>query len=75
MAKGITVTEGIVKERATPHRSCVHTMNGRNRIPKTCMHNFECWHCPFDQWIGAMEETLAAEQSARAEIVSLAMAA
>jgi hypothetical protein len=75
MAKGMTRTEEIGKERMTPHRSCVLTMNGRTGIPKTCMHNFECWHCPFDQWIGSMEETLAAEQSAKAEIVSLARAA
>jgi hypothetical protein len=25
------------------------------RIPKICIHDYECRHCAFDQWIEEME--------------------
>jgi hypothetical protein len=48
------------KERAglgiqSPGRSCVRTETGVTRIPKVCIHGFECSHCAFDQWIEEME--------------------
>ena len=44
---------------------CLHLLNGRTVIPKTCIHNYECWKCAFDQWLEEIE----------AEIVVLADAA
>jgi hypothetical protein len=39
-----------------PGRSCVRAEKGLTRIPKICIHGYECWHCAFDQWIEEMEE-------------------
>ncbi|MFC1821423.1 hypothetical protein ACFL9T_01870 [Thermodesulfobacteriota bacterium] len=38
-------------------RSCIHGEEGHTGIPKLCIHNDECWHCPFDQWLGEVEES------------------
>ena len=35
---------------------CVHTETGRTRINKTCLRNYECWHCAFDQWLDETEK-------------------
>ena len=34
--------------------ACVHVENDAVKIAKTCIWNYECWHCAFDQWL---EET------------------
>ena len=34
---------------------CVHTETGRTRIHKTCLRNYECGHCAFDQWLDETE--------------------
>jgi len=38
-------------------KPCVHVLSGRVDGPKTCMVNFECYHCAFDQWLDYMDET------------------
>ena len=38
-----------------PGCSCVRAETGLARIPKVCIHGFECSHCAFDQWIEEME--------------------
>jgi hypothetical protein len=35
---------------------CIHTKTGRTRINKTCLRNYECWHCAFDQWLDETEK-------------------
>jgi hypothetical protein len=34
---------------------CLHMEMGRTEIPKTCIHNYECQHCSFDQWLERFE--------------------
>ena len=38
---------------------CRHMLSGRTLIPKTCIHNYECEKCAFDQWL---EETETQER-------------
>ena len=38
-----------------PGYLCIHFINGRTVIPKTCIHNYECWKCAFDQWLEEIE--------------------
>ena len=38
-----------------PGRSCVRAEQGLTRIPKICIHDYECRHCAFDQWLEEME--------------------
>jgi hypothetical protein len=40
----------------SPGRSCVRAETGLTRIPKICIHGYECWHCPFSQWLEEMEK-------------------
>jgi len=45
------------------YRSCRHLISGRTAIPKTCIYNYECHTCAFDQWLDeldAHQEPLAA---------------
>lgn len=30
---------------------CRHTLTGRTDAPKTCILNYECFHCDYDQWL------------------------
>jgi len=47
-------TRKTVREVSSP--MCFHSRNGRAPITKACIYNYECWHCPFDQWIEAVED-------------------
>lgn len=38
-----------------PGRFCVRAETGLARIPKICIHDYECRHCAFDQWMEEME--------------------
>jgi hypothetical protein len=38
-----------------PGRSCVRAETDLTRIPKICIHDYECRHCAFDQWMEEME--------------------
>lgn len=42
-----------------PGRSCVRVETGLTRIPKICIHGYECWHCAFSQWLEEMEKSQA----------------
>ena len=51
-----------MKREATKHRAkfnppwtCLHVLNGRVQGPKKCVYNYECYHCPFDQWLDWMD--------------------
>ncbi|MCP4681036.1 MAG: hypothetical protein GY864_01720 [Desulfobacterales bacterium] len=56
MKKKMTKLEGRRPGPKDPNRSCVHVKNGGTGIPKTCIRNFECGHCAFDQWLEVVEE-------------------
>jgi hypothetical protein len=48
----------------TRTRYCLRVESGYPEIPKMCILNHECYHCAFDQWMDAMEDseiTLLAE--------------
>jgi len=36
---------------------CVHVQSGRVDGPKSCIFNYECSHCAFDQWLDYMDES------------------
>lgn len=36
---------------------CPRVEIGSPEIPKMCILNRECFHCAFDQWMDAMEES------------------
>jgi hypothetical protein len=40
---------------SSPHGRCIHVQSGKGSMAKTCIHDYECWHCAYDQWIDAME--------------------
>jgi len=42
--------------RHTLFRPCLHAESGRIDVAKSCIRNYECRHCAFDQWIEMMEE-------------------
>ena len=58
-----------------PGRSCVRAETGLGRIPKICIHGFECAHCAFDQWIEEMEQGEFWVEGLKAEKKLLAEAA
>ena len=48
MSKQIVNLNEFGKGRAVP---CIHTISGRVGNYKTCIWNYECSHCLFDQWL------------------------
>jgi hypothetical protein len=58
-----------------PGRSCLRVEPGLARIPKICIHGFECSHCAFDQWIEEMEQGEFCVEDLRVEKNLLAEAA
>jgi len=34
---------------------CSHRLTGRTEAPKICIHNYACYHCPFDQMLDDMD--------------------
>ena len=34
---------------------CLHWVNGRTEIPKTCITNYQCERCAFDQWLDELD--------------------
>ena len=71
----------ITKRRRTgpgthdPCHTCVHVKNGRVKLPKTCIRDYECWHCAFDQWLELLEEGQKADEGLIIPRVILAQAA
>lgn len=37
------------------NRPCRHALTGRIEAPKICPHNYECYHCEFDQMLDYMD--------------------
>jgi hypothetical protein len=48
-----------VKHSGFPTRAryCLQVESGCPGIPKMCILNHECYHCAFDQWMDAMEDS------------------
>ncbi len=55
--------------------SCIEGVTGQTGIPKICIHHYECWHCPFNQWIEEIAERQASSEDSKPEILSLEKAA
>jgi hypothetical protein len=55
MITSMTERKGMEVGIRMPRRSCVHMEDGRAGIPRICIHDYECSHCAFDQWIEEME--------------------
>ena len=36
---------------------CLHWINGRTEIPKTCIMNYHCERCAFDQWLDELDRS------------------
>jgi len=75
MRERMTKKEGIRLAIQGPGRSCVRAESGLARIPKVCIHRFECSHCAFDQWIEEMEGRVLSVQDLSIERDLLAEAA
>lgn len=54
--------ESLQKKYPGSTRPCRHTLTGRVDAPKICPHNYECYHCAFDQML--YEQDLAEETEA-----------
>ena len=48
--------ERLTSGAGIPAKSCVHLKSGKVNIAKTCIFNYECGHCFFDQWIEEVSE-------------------
>jgi glycine cleavage system H lipoate-binding protein len=35
---------------------CRHALTGRTVPSKTCPYNYECYHCPYDQWLDEYDQ-------------------
>ncbi|MGD8227870.1 MAG: hypothetical protein PVI20_08830 [Desulfobacteraceae bacterium] len=75
MRKRMTKKERMRSANHSPSRSCVRAETGLARIPKICIHGFECSHCAFDQWIEEMEREAFCGEDLRVEKNLLAEAA
>jgi hypothetical protein len=62
-------------KRQSGVHSCIEGVTGRTGIPKICIHHYECWHCPFNQWIEEMAERQVSSENLKPEILSLDRAA
>ncbi len=48
---------GLTKRSRENDTWCSLTVTGRTGIPKICIRDFECWHCPFYYWLEEFGET------------------
>ena len=56
MKRSMSRTEGLALARHNSSHLCLHADSKRIRTAKTCVYNYQCGHCPFDQWLDEMEE-------------------
>ena len=42
-------------------RPCRHALTGRVEAPKICVHNYECYHCAYDQMLDEMDTSNAGD--------------
>jgi hypothetical protein len=75
MRESVTKKEGMRLGIQNPSRSCVRAETGLTRIPKICIHDYECWHCAFSQWLEEIEKSQARIEDFKDERDFLAEAA
>jgi len=75
MREPMIKTEGVKPRMENPYPLCHHAGKERPGIPKTCIRNYECWHCAFDQWLEALEEGQKTEEIFKISMDALAKAA
>ena len=56
MKRSMIRTERLAIARHNSSHLCLHEDSKRIRTAKTCVYNYQCGHCPFDQWLDEMEE-------------------
>jgi glycine cleavage system H lipoate-binding protein len=47
--------EHLIRRFDGANRPCRHALTGRIDAPKICPHNYECYHCEFDQMLDEMD--------------------
>jgi hypothetical protein len=57
MKKGKRFAEGKGSGFPARTRYCLRVESGEPGIPKMCILNHECYHCGFDQWMDALEDS------------------
>jgi len=62
MEKSLNKIKGKGDDPKIQYPPCLHVENGAVKIAKTCIRNYECRHCAFDQWL---EETQEQQMPAR----------
>jgi glycine cleavage system H lipoate-binding protein len=50
--------DNLVKQHDGSSRPCRHALTGRVGAPKICPFNYECYHCPYDQWLDESDISL-----------------
>ena len=75
MRERMTKKKAMRSANQNPGRACVRAATDLARIPKICIHGFECSHCAFDQWIEEMERGGFCAEDLRVEKNLLAEAA
>ncbi|MBW2491203.1 MAG: glycine cleavage system protein H [Deltaproteobacteria bacterium] len=49
--KGISLANLLKNEKRDGSSPCRHALTGRTVASKICPFNYECYHCPYDQWL------------------------
>ena len=75
MKRSMSRTEGLALARHNSSHLCLHADSKRIRTAKTCVYNYQCGHCPFDQWLDEMEEGQEVGEDSKKTKNSLARAA
>ena len=55
-------------------RPCRHALTGRIETPKICPHNYECYHCAYDQMLDEMDLVREPETPAYRRVAGYRMA-
>ena len=55
MGKGPFRTKEMALRPRAPLDLCLHWVNRRTQIAKTCIKNYQCERCAFDQWLDEMD--------------------
>ena len=55
--KGISWEKIFKNEKREGPSLCRHALTGRTTASKICPFNYECYHCPYDQWLDDYDQT------------------
>jgi glycine cleavage system H lipoate-binding protein len=48
--------QGLKDQRQGEPLPCRHALTGRTTPSKICPYNYECYHCPYDQWLDEYDQ-------------------